>query len=149
MIDFGLQTQQGYLRVRHIRAVDTVLDGNNVYLNVYAGEKCWRFSPEPTSMVESWLVHLRQAMATYHNALDREFVKDATDVAIVNESRDWNGSHYNDDNNDSDLDNTIAVTNGKDKDDDGVDGSGDSGDNGNDEDIKTDAVKENENREKL
>ena len=65
MIDFGLQTQQGYLRMRHVTAIDTVADGNHTYMNVYAGGKSWRFNPEPSDMLNVWVKELKAAMEIY------------------------------------------------------------------------------------
>ena len=65
MIDFGLQTQQGYLRMRHVTTIDTAMDGNYVYINVYAGSKSWRFCPEPPNMLDSWVTELKKAMNLY------------------------------------------------------------------------------------
>ena len=45
MIDFGLQTQQGYLRLRKITSVEVATDGATPAINLFSGSKYWRFSP--------------------------------------------------------------------------------------------------------
>ena len=49
MIDFGLQTQQGYLRIRNVTGVNSSNDSTIPVLNVHSGEKSWKFAPEPIS----------------------------------------------------------------------------------------------------
>lgn len=68
MIDFGLQTQQGFLRFRKITKVTLATDGTTPSLEMFSGFKSWRFSPEPPSMLDAWLRELSKACEMYAEA---------------------------------------------------------------------------------
>ena len=65
MIDFGMQTQQGYLRMRHVTHVEISSDISLPAINVSAGLKSWRFAPEPSSSLDFWFLSLKSASDYY------------------------------------------------------------------------------------